>query len=148
MSYSFSSVSSQQNKTSGDDKPAIKENGNRVAESESEGNKSDGRGKKAELNGPSTPRAKIGPKGLSLTSAKSRQTEGTRNMTVETETVSSIPQSQLNADRSAASRGDGGGSVRLKPSSETIRPRKERKRPSRKTASVHNGTGSCPVLTF
>lgn len=77
-----------------------------------------------------------------LTSAKSRQSEGKQNMTVETETVASIPQSALTAgDRSGSTRNDQGGSVRLKPSNETIRPKKERKKPSQKTRSINQGTG-------
>ncbi|GAB7366665.1 hypothetical protein MBLNU230_g8648t1 [Neophaeotheca triangularis] len=76
-----------------------------------------------------------------LSAGKPRQTEGTRNMTVETETVSSIPQSALNpGDRNGAMRGENSGSVRLKPSNETIRPKKERKKPSQKARSVNQGT--------
>lgn len=64
-------------------------------------------------------------------------------MTVETETVQSIPQSSLNAgDRSTGGRGENSGSVRLKPSNETIRPKKERKKPSAKARSVNQGTGT------
>jgi hypothetical protein len=78
-----------------------------------------------------------------LTTTKSRQPEGTRNMTVETETVQSIPQSSLNAgDRLNGGRGENSGSVRLKPSNETIRPKKERKKPSAKARSVNQGTGT------
>lgn len=63
-------------------------------------------------------------------------------MTVETETVSSIPQSQIaTMDRSTLGRPDLGGSLRMKPSTETIRPRKERKRTTRKAPSINNGTG-------
>lgn len=113
-----------------------------LGESESDGNKSDNRGRQLSSaalrpKNVATPKA---PYPSSLSSAKSRQTEGTRNMTVETETVSSIPQSALTTDRSVTGRSDVGGSVRLKPSTETIRPRKERKRASRKAPSVNNGT--------
>lgn len=74
---------------------------------------------------------------------KARSGDGTQNMTVETETVQSIPQSALApaGDRSGGLRGDNGGSVRLKPSTETIRPKKERKKAERKTRSVTQGTG-------
>lgn len=58
-------------------------------------------------------------------------------MTVETETVASIPQSALNADR----RNENGGSVKLKASNETIRPKKDRKKPTPKPRSVTQGTG-------
>lgn len=64
-------------------------------------------------------------------------------MTVETETVQSIPQSSLNAgDRSSGGRGENSGSVRLKPSNETIRPKKERKKPAAKARSINQGTGT------
>lgn len=62
----------------------------------------------------------------------------TKNMTVETETVSSIPQVAVGG-------GAGGpgnnGSLRAKPSSETIRPKKEKKKSARKAPSVAAGTG-------
>lgn len=61
----------------------------------------------------------------------------TRNMTVEAETVSSVPQVNVG--------GPGpNGSIRAKPSSETIRPKKEKKKTSRKTPSVTSGTGEHP----
>lgn len=60
-----------------------------------------------------------------------------KNMTVETETVSSIPQIALTT-------GPGGlgasGSLRAKQSTETIRPRREKKK-TRKAPSVTSGTG-------
>lgn len=78
----------------------------------------------------------------SITSTKSRQPEGKQNMTVETETVASIPQSALSAgDRTNGGRNDNSGSVKLKPSIETIRPKKERKKTSQKARSVNQSTG-------
>ncbi|QSZ36842.1 hypothetical protein DSL72_006725 [Monilinia vaccinii-corymbosi] len=60
-----------------------------------------------------------------------------KNMTVETETVSSIPQIAL----ATGAGGLGvGGSLRAKQSTETIRPRKEKKK-ARKAPSVTSGTG-------
>ncbi len=61
-----------------------------------------------------------------------KPTEGSsaKNMTVETETVSSVPQVAV---------GGGGtinGSIRAKPSSETIRPKKEKTKTRRKAPSV------------
>ena len=80
-----------------------------------------------------------------LNSSKGRvPTEGSvRNMTVETETVSSVPQMALGGagERGLPGRSDAGGSLRLKPSSETIRPKKEKKKPARKTPSLAPGTG-------
>lgn len=93
--------------------------------------------------GPATTLRPSGPatKSYSTTTAAGRgkpSGEGsTRNMTVETETVSSIPQIAVG--------GTGGqgnnGSIRAKPSSETIRPKKEKKKITRKTPSVTSGTG-------
>ena len=67
-----------------------------------------------------------------------------RTMTVETETVSSIPQVSLGVgagDRGASGRAEPGGSVRLKASNETIRPKKEKKKTARKTTNINAGTG-------
>ena len=74
--------------------------------------------------------------------------EGTvKSMTVETETVSSIPQVALGGgagERGLPGRTDTGGSLRLKPSIETIRPKKEKKRVVRKAPSLNAGTGGLP----
>ena len=122
--------------------------------SESAGSKVDkSRSRRQSLSNPtpkaSMPRPNNASKGsyTPVQSAKSRQAEGKQNMTVETETVQSIPQSALNAgDRSGSNRNDTGGSVRLKPSTETIRPKKERKKPAQKARSINQGTGmSSPV---
>jgi len=81
-----------------------------------------------------------------LVPAKVRAANGgtAKLMTVETETVSSIPQAAMavNAgDRSGAGRGEISGTLHLKPSSETIRSKKERKKIARKPASIVSGTG-------
>lgn len=74
-----------------------------------------------------------------LSGTKTRSTiEPTRTMTVETETVESIPQI-IGGERGASGR-DGNGSVRTKQSSEAIRPKKEKKRFTRKPPSLHAGT--------
>lgn len=74
--------------------------------------------------------------------------EGTaKNMTVETETVSTIPQVALGGgavERTASGRVETGGSLRLKPSNETIRPRKDKKKVMRKAPSISAGTGRFP----
>ena len=68
-------------------------------------------------------------------------------MTVETETIPSVAQSTIgNQDRSASGRGDG--SLRLKPSNETIRPKKERKPAKRKAPSINAGTGRSPHISY
>lgn len=70
--------------------------------------------------------------------------EGSSNlMTVETETVSSIPHaaSSISGDRSGATRGEGSGTLRTKASTETIRPKKERKKVAKKPPSIVSGVG-------
>ena len=69
-----------------------------------------------------------------------------KNMTVETETVSSIPHVAVGggtSERNMSGRTDTGGSLRLKPSTETIRPKKEKKKVMRKAPSLNAGTGGC-----
>ena len=67
-------------------------------------------------------------------------------MTVETETVSSIPQAASSnaGDRAGALR-EGGGTLRSKASSETIRPKKEKKRVVKKPPSLVSGAGKIIV---
>jgi hypothetical protein len=67
-----------------------------------------------------------------------------KNMTVETETVSSIPQVAVGGGAGA---GGGSGTLRAKPSSETIRPKKEKKKTARKAPSITSGTGE-PSTSF
>lgn len=71
--------------------------------------------------------------------------EGTvKTMTVETETVSTIPHVALGGgagERTGSGRAETGGSLRLKPSNETIRPKKEKKKVVRKAPSLNSGTG-------
>jgi hypothetical protein len=62
----------------------------------------------------------------------------TRNMTVETETVSSVPQVAVGGGAGGTGNNS---SLRAKPSSETIRPKKDKKKTARKTPSVTSGTG-------
>jgi hypothetical protein len=74
-----------------------------------------------------------------LAGTKTRSTnEPPRTMTVETETVESVPQI-IGGERGMSGR-DGNGSVRTKPSSETIRPKKDKKKFARKPPSLHAGT--------
>lgn len=84
---------------------------------------------------------------LSSLSTRSATQPPLRNMTVETETVPSVPQTNIgNQDRSASGRVDG--SLRLKPSNETIRPKKERKPNKRKAQSITTGTASSKADVF
>ncbi|KAI8939130.1 hypothetical protein NX059_004964 [Plenodomus lindquistii] len=84
---------------------------------------------------------------LSSLSTRSRTDPPLRNMTVETETVPSVAQPTIgNQDRSSSGRVDG--SLRLKPSNETIRPRKKREPPKRKAPSINSGTASSKADVF
>ena len=89
---------------------------------------------------------------LPFIKSKANPSDGSvKNMTVETETVSSIPQLALGGgagERNPLGRTDTGGSLRLKPSNETIRPRKEKKRVARKAPSIHAGTGGLKLEPF
>ncbi|KAI4281873.1 MAG: hypothetical protein L6R38_003376 [Xanthoria sp. 2 TBL-2021] len=79
--------------------------------------------------------------------AKGKTGAEVKSMTVETETVSSIPQVALGGgagERGLPGRTDTGGSLRLKPSTETIRPKKDKKRVVRKAPSLNAGTGGLP----
>ena len=129
-----------------------------VAESgsESSGSKSDGKkqmklapmtkitnNSKPILGGPSKSYSVLGSRG------KPQPEGSTQNMTVETETVSSIPQVAVGggtSERGSLIRGDTSNTLRLKPSSETIRPKKEKKKTARKPASLNSGVGKSLVL--
>ncbi|KAI9826205.1 MAG: hypothetical protein M1826_006720 [Phylliscum demangeonii] len=75
-----------------------------------------------------------------------------QSMTVETETVRSVPQAARGGsgpDRAGSVRMDGSGApVRLKVSMETIKPKKERKRAMRRPTSVTAGTASSRADVF
>ena len=71
----------------------------------------------------------------SLTGSKKFHLEPVRTMTVETEEVSATTPGLGDRNRD-------GGSVRTKTSTETIRPKKEKKKPVRKAASLHAGITS------
>lgn len=67
-----------------------------------------------------------------------------RSMTVETETVSSIPQAPLNAagDRNTSGKLEVNGSVCLKPSNEMMKPKKEKRKNTRRPTSINTGTST------
>ncbi|ODH49085.1 hypothetical protein GX48_04810 [Paracoccidioides brasiliensis] len=74
-----------------------------------------------------------------------------RNMIIEAETVSSVPQVALGGgagERGVSGRADVGGSIRLKASDETIRPRKEKKKSARKATALPAGTVSSKADIF
>lgn len=130
------------------------------SESESGGNHSDDKRKpssKHDTDVDATPK----PKNLSTKSSRStlvpRARTGTEtstnNMTVETETVNSIPQAPIGTTTDRATGRPDAGSLRLKPSTETIRPKKDRKKATRKAPSITSGTGkstafSCHVIYY
>ncbi|KUI60599.1 Vacuolar segregation protein 7 [Cytospora mali] len=75
----------------------------------------------------------------SMSNKKTKPSEGSvQHMTVETETVTSIPQHSL---APVALKEGVNGTLRTKQSSETIRPKKEKKKTSRKHPNVGSGTG-------
>ncbi|GLI80280.1 vacuolar inheritance and morphology protein [Penicillium ochrochloron] len=82
--------------------------------------------------------------------ARAKPTDGSvRNMIVETETVSSIPQVSLGVatgERGSSSRAEQG-TLRMKPSTETIRPRKEKKK-SRRANHLTTGPGTSKADIF
>ncbi|OQD90795.1 hypothetical protein PENANT_c001G06422 [Penicillium antarcticum] len=82
--------------------------------------------------------------------ARGKPADGSvRNMTVETETVSSIPQVSLGVgagERGNASRIDQG-TLRMKPSTETIRPRKEKKK-NRRPNNLQTGPATSKADIF
>ncbi|PFH56882.1 hypothetical protein XA68_15821 [Ophiocordyceps unilateralis] len=74
------------------------------------------------------------------------KTEGsTQTMTVETETVPSVPQVVLSTATKSES---ANGTLKAKPSAETIKPKKEKKKPARKQPPVNSGTGSSKADIF
>ena len=117
--------------------------------SDSGPSKAENRGRPKEHLNTSTQRPKAIPAKSSFSSlaaVKPRSAAETtsKNMTVETETVTSIPQAAIGGppgERVAQGRGDPSGSLRLKPSNETIRPKKDRKKATRKAPSINAGTG-------
>ena len=101
---------------------------------------------------PSRPASSLAKRSFTnLASTKNRPVpESMRSMTVETETVSSIPQVVLgvNGERGASGRMNSTGSVRPRPSSETIRAKKDKKKPTRKPSSLQSGAASSKADIF
>lgn len=114
-------------------------------------NKSEDHGRRAEQKKASGPRPLATSRNsfTGLVPGKSRSvTEPSRNMTVETETVRSVPQGVMGPSPGGPSlgRGEPSGSLRLKPSNETIRPRRDKRRTVRKAPSITSGTGRYPPI--
>lgn len=88
---------------------------------------------------------------LTVAKVKAGNEGSVKNMTVETETVSSIPQVAVGGgagERGGPSRTDTGGSLRLKPSVETIRAKKDKKKTVRKALSINSGYGGSLFRRF
>lgn len=124
--------------------------------SDSGPNKAENRGRSKEHLNTSTQRPKAIPAKSSFSSLaaikpRSAAETTSKNMTVETETVTSIPQAAIGGpqgERVAQGRGDPSGSLRLKPSNETIRPKKDKKKVTRKAPSINAGTASSKADVF
>jgi hypothetical protein len=76
---------------------------------------------------------------LSAKGGKTKAEGSTQNMTVETETVPSIPQIALSTNTKGE---NSNGTLKTKPSNETIRPRREKKKATRKQPAAVAGTGT------
>ncbi|KAN0082294.1 Vacuolar segregation subunit 7 domain containing protein [Elaphomyces granulatus] len=122
--------------------------------SDSGGNKSSGSREEKRRQNPDLPRRGDVPPKRSLTSlsiARGKPADGSaRHMIVETETVSSVPQVSLgvgSGERGSSGRTELGGTIRMKSSVETIRPKKEKKKATRKPAPAP-GTASSKADIF
>lgn len=81
---------------------------------------------------------------MSSKQAKAKPDNSSQNMTVETETVASVPQVALNTGTKTEGPN---GTLKPKPSTETIKPKKEKKKTSRKQPAVSSGNGESPHLS-
>ncbi|PHH91659.1 hypothetical protein CDD83_10812 [Cordyceps sp. RAO-2017] len=75
---------------------------------------------------------------MSTKQIKAKPEGSTQNMTVETETVPSVPQVALATGTKSEA---GNGTLKAKPSAETIKPKKDKKKVTRKQPPVNSGTG-------
>lgn len=120
--------------------------------SESGGNKSSGGTDETERQSGASLSGGLGQKRstTSLAGARGKAADASvRNMTVETETVRTVPQVPLGVgagDRATSARSDQG-TLRMKPSMETIRPKKDKKK-TRKPAALAGGTASSKADIF
>jgi hypothetical protein len=79
---------------------------------------------------------------MSTKGTKAKPEGSTQNMTVETETVVSVP----NVVLAPTGQQGGNGTLKTRPSAETIKPKKEKKKSSRKQAAVPSGAGETQPL--
>jgi hypothetical protein len=75
---------------------------------------------------------------MSTKQMKAKQDGSTQSMTVETETVPSVPQVAL----ATGPKSEGpNGTLKTKQSTETIKPKKEKRKTTRKQPAVNTGNG-------
>ena len=98
---------------------------------------------------PTAPSRKSSTSSLVPTKTRSNA-EGSKHMTVETETVQSIPQTALGhaSDRAGSTRVNTGGTLRTKHSSDTIRPKKEKRKVAKKPPPIVSGPNSTKAELF
>jgi hypothetical protein len=80
---------------------------------------------------------------LSNKQMKSKQDGSIQTMTVETETVPSVPQVALTTTQKAEA---STGTLKTKQSTETIKPKKDKKKATRKQPAVNAGNGKLDKL--
>ena len=88
---------------------------------------------------------------MTITKSKNPSDSTIRNMTVETETVMSVPSMNVGAPadaRNTSGKQDPNSTLRMKPSTETMRPRKEKKKTIRKAPSLASTTGTSKADIF
>lgn len=109
-----------------------------AAESGSESGSMNVEGRKTPVGVPAMPPLMSRQSSSMSTKAGKPKPEGsTQKMTVETETVVSVP----NVVPASAGQQGGNGTLKKRPSAETIKPKKEKKKSSRKQAAVASGAG-------
>ncbi|SPN97328.1 related to vacuolar protein VAC7 [Cephalotrichum gorgonifer] len=81
---------------------------------------------------------------MSTMASKTKPDGSTQNMTVETETVVSVP----NVALAPAGQQGGSGTLKTRPSAETIKPKKEKRKSTRKQAVVPSGAASSKAEIF
>lgn len=96
----------------------------------------------ASAENPPTPTRKRSNSSLAPVKTRAGPEGSSNRMIVETEVVSSIPQTVSSnvPDRASSARGEAG-TLRAKPSSDTMKPRKDRKKPVKKPPSIVSGAG-------
>lgn len=114
-----------------------------AAESGSENGSMNIEGRRTPAGGPVAPPLMSRQSSSMSTKGTKAKPEGSApNMTVETETVVSVP----NVAVAPTGQQGGNGALKTRPSAETIKPKKEKKKTSRKQAAVPSGAGEIQPL--